>query len=313
MSSAKDAQSTNQAMRSIPREKNSASDPFLIVGGSGRLGGMLRIAWQRSGEGRAVWQARRPLAWADHVFDPMALGAAYRAAARGASAVFNLAGAVGGADALALHVPLALAALEAARAAGVPWVFLVSSAAVYGAFDGLATEAGPARPVSAYGRAKLDMEQAVFDWTRGAGPGAPGVTCLRVGNVAGADLLLADRDRLICDLDVLPDGRAPRRSYIGPMALASVLSQLVSLAARGRPLPAVLNVALDGSVGMDALLRADRCGWRPRRGYPAPIPEVWLDVSRLAALVDLPGGGGDARSIIADLHLVAGPRPRRRL
>jgi len=40
---------------------------------------------------------------------------------------------------------------------------------------------------------------------------------------------------------------------------------------------------------------------------------VWLDVSRLAALVDLPGGGGDARSIIADLHLVAGPRPRRRL
>ena len=295
-------------MRSIPRKKNSVSGPFLIIGGSGRLGGMLRAAWCRSGEDRVIWQARRPLAWVDHVFDPMALSDTYERAARGASAIFNMAGGVGGANELAHHAPLAVAALEAARAAGVPWVFIASSAAVYGAPDGPATETGPVRPVSAYGRAKLDMERAVFNWTKTAGPGAPGVTCLRIGNVAGADQLLADRGRVMCDLEVLPDGRAPRRSYIGPVALASVLSHLVSLAARGQPLPLLLNIALEGCVGMDALLAADGCDWQWRKGNQALIPEVRLDVARLAALVDLPGGGSDAGSIIADLHLVTGPR-----
>jgi hypothetical protein len=198
--------------------------------------------------------------------------------------------------------------MDAARTAGVPWVFIASSAAVYGVPDGPAIEAGPVRPVSAYGQAKLDMERAVFDWAKAAGQRAPGVTCLRIGNVAGADQLLADRDRVTCDLEVLPDGQAPRRSYIGPLALASVLSQLVSLTVSGCRLPFLLNVALDGCVGMDALLAADRCGWQPRKGNQALIPEVRLDVSRLAALVDLPCGGNDAGSIVADLNQVTGPR-----
>lgn len=276
----------------------------LIVGGSGRLGGLLRRVWTQSPPAADLrWQARRPAPFAATVFDPLADARAYACAAEGADLILNLAGVVSGSEAaLAANGALALAALGAARAAGVGWVALASSAAVYGAAAGVLHEAGPAVPVAPYGVAKLAMEAAALDSCQAAG--GPGVVALRIGNVAGADALLGRaapaQGRI---LDVFADGRAPRRSYIGPVALAAAMIRLAELAAgAGAVLPERLNLALPGAVGMDDLLRADGQGWRTRPAPRSAIAEVCLDVRRAVALGLVPATPGRAEAVVADLR-----------
>lgn len=266
--------------------------PILILGGTGRLGRLLA----RAGMAPALWQGRRAAAGVDRVLDPLAEPLALARAAAGASAILCLAGPVRGTAAdLAVHVPLALAAVAAGRGAGVP-VLLASSAAVYGRPDGPCREDGPAHPLSDYGRAKQAMERAAMD----AAKGHP-VAVLRIGNVSGADALLGGGSaaREVA-LDILPDGRAPRRSWIGPRALARILADL----SRAPGLPGVLNLCLPGVIGMDALLDAAGIRWR---GVPAPasvIPEVCLDVTRLGRLIDLAPFGSGAAALVRDWRSV---------
>ncbi|MCB2136695.1 MAG: NAD-dependent epimerase/dehydratase family protein [Rhodobacteraceae bacterium] len=281
---------------------------ILVVGGTGRLGRLLCEAWEFQGARQPLWQARRQVPFAGSVFDPLAEPGAYRDAAKGAVAILNLAGrASSGTAAPGEHSTLALAALEAGRAASVRHVFLASSAAVYGACEDPMDEASLLRPLSAYGREKRKMEEDARGWANRAGRDAPGVTCLRIGNVAGADQILGGDGKAVPALDFFADGRSPRRSYIGPLALASVLGQLFQCVEDGRNLPFHLNVALEGTVAMDALLAADGRRWHEVPAGPGAIPEVRLDVARLKALVDLPAGGTDAAAIVTDLRTL---RPR---
>lgn len=275
----------------------------LVVGGSGRLGTLLARAWALAGQGGLIWQHRGR--GAGPCFDALADPAAYAAAAAGADAILNLAGRVGGgAAALGAHRDLACAALEAGRTAGVGRVFLASSAAVYGCAGCPAREDDPPAPVSDYGRAKAGMEAVALAWAA-AHPKGPAVTCLRIGNVAGADQLLGAAPGPGPQmLDLFADGTGPARSYVGPMALAAILSKLFSAHRAGRALPEVLNVALDGAVRMEALLEADGRAWR---GRPAPVGlprEVRLDVTRLGAVVG-PLARAEAAAIVADLRRVA--------
>lgn len=279
---------------------------LLVVGGSGRLGRLMRRAWPLAGAGvRPLWQARMAEAFAgeggpDLVFDPLAEPDAFGAAVGGADAVLMLAAPVrGDAAALACTTDLARAAVVAAQ--GRP-LFLASSAAVYGASEGPCREADPPAPCSDYGRAKLAMEAAVA--------GAPGVVVLRIGNVVGADALLGSRSEGVRRLDVFADGRAPRRSCIGPQALVRALARLVRLAVAGAELPGVLNLALPGMVGMEALL--DAAG-EPWQAVPAPataLAGVELDVGAALRLGLVPEHGATAHRILADLQAVE-PRPRR--
>ncbi|SPH16874.1 hypothetical protein DEA8626_00388 [Defluviimonas aquaemixtae] len=274
----------------------------LVVGGSGKLGRLLRLAWNAAGQGGLAWQDRRvgPL-----VFDPLAESERFAAAAEGTDAILNLAGPTGGdAKALEVHTDLALAALQAGRDAGAGRVFLVSSAAVYGAPTGPASEVTALSPLADYGRAKQEMEQRAWGWRATAGPIPPEMTILRIGNVAGADQLLGAVPRAEPQaLDLFADGRGPARSYIGPLALARVLAALFAMSRKGQALPEVLNVALDGTVRMDELLDADGRDWRAR---PAPetLPrEVALDVARLRGLVSwLPRA--EAGQVAADYRAV---------
>jgi nucleoside-diphosphate-sugar epimerase len=303
MSIVRNGQSTNRAVRSITQKKFSVSDHVLVVGGSGRLGRLLRIAWPQSSTVQLIWQARQPNPGADLVFDPLADADTYRREAEGACAIFNLAGRVAGnADDMSLHRELALAALNAAQASGVRHVFLTSSAAVYGKCLGPAKEGGLTKPVSAYGQAKLDMEDAARDWANKFGAQAPGITCLRIGNVAGADQLLTRKYHDLIDLDTFPDGRSPRRSYIGPRALAAILARLFEHVSTGKTLPFLLNVALDGAVAMDALLAADARSWNPRKAGAGAIAEVRLDVSRLLGLTGQFEVAANAAEIVADMR-----------
>ena len=109
----------------------------------------------------------------------------------------------------------------------------------------------------------------------GRGEG-PGVTCLRIGNIPGADGLLgraAVGPELILDPACgLPP--APNAAGSGRVTFASALAALVGVALDGHDLPPVLNIAQDPPLPMSALLDAARLRWRfgpPRAGTIARV------------------------------------------
>lgn len=292
-------------MRSFTSNLKPEFPRLLVLGGSGRLGGLLRRVWSLPGTAAPplVWQARRPGDFAAFggptvVFDPLAAPEALARAVRAAEAVLLLAGPTRGTVAeMAAHRDLAAAVLDCAG--GRP-VLLASSAAVYGRPAGpLCAEEDAPAPVSDYGRAKVAMEAVAA--------GRPGAVVLRIGNVAGADALLGQPappgGRR---LHVFPDGLAPRRSYIGPQALARGLARLVRLAASGAALPGVINLALPGVVGMEALLRAAGESWQADPAPPGAIATVELAVARALALDLVPDLPVTAAGLIADLRLEEG-------
>ena len=148
----------------------SATGP-LILGASGEIGRSLARVWAMTvpEAGPGLWQ-HRPGAAAPPVFlapDVPSLSwdilaEAPPALPAGLSGIVVLAGVTSGdAAALALNTRLAEAALALARAHGIARVLLASSQAVYGPHPGPAQENSFCAPLSAYGAAKLAMEQAL--------------------------------------------------------------------------------------------------------------------------------------------------------
>lgn len=204
-----------------------------------------------------------------------------RLVAQRVDAIVCLAGVTPGPGAdLSQNVLLAETVLGAAHRAGVGRVLLASSPAIYGAANGTPfSEADATVPVNAYGRAKLEMEQACVPW-REAGLE---VCCLRIGNVAGADALLFNVVRAWAEqplsIDRFPDGRGPVRSYIGAAMLAEVLS---NLATHSDPLPHLLNIAVPGVVFMEDLARAADHHYAFRTAPVVAHQRITLDCHRLA-------------------------------
>lgn len=271
----------------------------LVLGATGRLGGMLRRHWGAWPDLEPLWQARQGAVrgagdWV--VFDPRTDPLALAQACGRVDVVLDLAGPVpapGRAiDSFAAIAPLARAVAHGARVAGGRPLLWASSAAVYGA-RALCAEDDPLAPLSEYGRAKAAGEAALA--------GLPGACVLRIGNVAGADALLsAATPGVPVSLHRFADGTTPRRSYLGPASLAAVLAGLVRRAAGG-PLPGVLNLTGPGpGVEMAALLAAAGLRWRPMPAPEAALAEVVLDTARLAGLVALPPEAGTARGIVAE-------------
>lgn len=236
---------------------------------------MLRQAWRKSAD--IVWHGRRagPASEGWRRFDMLEDPGALRGAMTGRDCVLCLAGVTPSPGArLELNADLACAAIRAAAEAGAGRVLLASSAAVYGraGFEPL-REMDPASPVSGYGRAKLDMERRALELAARLGHPA---TVLRIGNVAGADAMLAGW-RPGMALDRFADGSTPRRSYIGPLSLARALATL----SRAADLPEVMNLAAPGTVEMGALLNVAGLPWTPRPAGAQAIAQVWLDTARL--------------------------------
>lgn len=274
----------------------------LVCGANGRIGRMLQLAW--AGRPGVLWQARdgRPGQWLrwDILSEP------WPGARLPGGVLFGLAGVVrGDPEALAQNTTLALAMCEAALHAGARHVFLASSGAVYGAGrpDGLpVAEDATLTPLVPYGRAKAAMETAVLDWQARQGPGAPGLTLLRIGNVLGADALFgaATAGRPVV-LDPAPGSDAgPRRAYIGPGRLAAVLAGLADLARGGKPLPAVLNISAPGQVRMGDLLDAAGFRWQFGPDNPQVLAGLPIDTERLEALLPGVAGSGRAADLVAD-------------
>lgn len=266
----------------------------LVLGATGRLGTMLRWAWGRAGAGLdPIWQTRGGTAgagWAacDILGDPAGLAAL---CAR-AEVIVNLAGvtpAASGRD-LGANTDLALAVQ---RAAGPRPHLVASSASVYGRAAGLCREGDQVVPAAPYGEAKRAMERAVL------AAGGP-VTCLRIGNVAGADAILSGAGQMPIVLDQFPDGATPRRSYIGPATLVRVLADLAQQAGQGRALPGILNIAAPGTVEMGALLTAAGHPWTPRAAPETAIAEVALDITALSRFTRPDPASGTAAALVAE-------------
>lgn len=231
----------------------------LILGATGQVGRAMRA----SGVMRdAVWQSRTPrngfLTW--DILNAPAPDVA-------CSGVIMMAGGVGDTD---TYIPLAQAACDLGAAQDVP-VLIASSQAVYGPQRGTLSEQTPCAPNSDYGKAKLAMEQAVV--------GRAGVTCLRIGNVAGSDALFRSMAAGPVPLDEVSAGQGPRRAMIGPKTLAQVLLHLLET-----ELPPVLNLAQPGLVDMADLLRAAGATWSWKPAPKMALAALSLD---LAALTDL--------------------------
>ncbi len=272
----------------------------LITGASGRLGRILRAQWvNRTDLGfDPVWCSRHPSLDADVHWDIMSGSAPI--IAKGAI-ILHLAGVLRG-DRVALseNALMAMQVCRAAKAAEAAHIFLPSSAAVYGAGLGDHVEIQAPNPCSDYGQAKLDMEREALIWAQNEDQMKPTITCLRIGNVLGADALFGGMDYgMKVELDAIPaQAGGPIRSYIGPRAFARTLASLAAQAASGKELPPILNVAATGAVRMADLLVAAQRTFTFRKPAQDAIPRVSLSTKRLEMLV--PSVPVDATSMVAD-------------
>ncbi|MCE8509984.1 NAD(P)-dependent oxidoreductase [Ruegeria pomeroyi] len=259
----------------------------LVLGATGRIGRILQAGWSGGTPPESIlWHGRTPARSDEKNWvhgDLLTQDEALLARLPNCRTILCLSGVIPGREppgsTLSDNTGLALSALRIGARTGAR-VLLASSASVYGNQPGPLPETATASPVSAYGRAKLDMESDARKLAD-----TQGVQCclLRIGNIAGIDSVLAGWHPGFA-LDRFPDGRTPRRSYIGPRDLARVLYELI----RQPDLPEVLNIAATTPIELGALLDAAGHVWHPRIPSADAIPEVWLDTTRLDRLLSCP-------------------------
>lgn len=270
------------------------NDKVMLLGASGQLGSMLRQLWPDPEELVCQSRYKRP---GFVTFDQCQDVVAARRASKGARTIVCLSGVTPrnskkSGDPFSLNTDLALAAVQAAHDAKASRVFLLSSAAVYGHANGIQHEDATCNPVSFYGRAKLDMERAALKAAVELGQAA---TVLRIGNVAGADAILGSW-RGGMEIDRLPDGSTPCRSYIGPETLTRVIYGLTQVT----DLPRIINIAAPGSVEMGGLLDAADLAWSPRSALSDVIGKVELSTSRLERHLGGTAKNSSAASLVAE-------------
>jgi nucleoside-diphosphate-sugar epimerase len=265
------------------------SSSALLLGASGKLGRMMRAVWRPqdyivlpvfrnipAGQGVVQWFPGAP---------PPDLARV--------RAVVALWGVTPGADrVLEDNVRLAEAAMDLAEQVKAEVVVHCSSAAVYRPGVQAIAESVQPDPQSAYGRAKVSMEQAIVRRCHAEGPRQ---IVLRIGNVAGADGLFANlRPGRRMVLDQFENGQGPARSYIAPHDLARCIEALIaSPTAEG-----VFNVAAPMPTAMADLINAcgeDLC-WR--EAPEAAFPMMWLDTKRLTQMVPMDAATAGASYLV---------------
>lgn len=299
----------------------------LLMGATGRVGTLLRRYWQAHPPTRLrlQFQARpgHPDATPDGIKWQLSDGAQSLAQQldrqphdRRIDTILLLAGATQGAD-LAQNSALALATLTAAAASGVQQIFIASSSAIYGACPGLAHEETAAAPVTDYGHAKWEMEEACRAWAR-SNP-APQICQMRIGNVVGAGQFFDNMRRATSanpvklDLFIAPDGQThgPRRNHIGPATLAQVLETLCT---QPTALPPALNIASPGAP-------QDMASFLPalaQHGQNVPVlrtqapttalPSLSLDTARLQAIHPFVPTDSDPNTMVGQWLALRGDR-----
>jgi NDP-hexose 4-ketoreductase len=264
---------------------------ILVLGASGRVGRLLRLAWERlpPSDVELLFQSRNGPGVHWQPGQPSPFGRL--------DAVIALWGVTHGAE-LAANVSLALAAQELAAQSGADRVLHCSSIAVYAPKDRALQEGDAVDPPNAYGQAKLAMERTLRD-VKGPVP-----VILRIGSVAGAESLAGSiregwkGGAPTVTLDQFADGKGPVRSYIAPSDLARVLIRLATMPVAD--LPDIVNVGAPVPVHMETLLQAadQPMVWQP--APPSARQYAILDCRRLEGLVNFSSGISDPEYIIRD-------------
>lgn len=258
----------------------------IILGSSGKLGGILRRHSNRNGLGWVSQRSRPtwPLVERPETSAPWPKG----------GTIINMAGLTSGTDGdlQTANVQYVQKLLEQAASAGIAHVILASSAAVYGHGTGqpLPETTGLA-PLTPYGRSKAQMEEIAIKFS--ARQSAPKITILRIGNVAGSDALTKSATQAInanrpLVLHQFGNGVTPIRSYLGPQDLARSTEALV-------PPPddsvRFLNIARPDPIAFEDLLLAYRSTTHPGlRWTLADAPDdtparVVLDTTELQKVI----------------------------
>ncbi|SFM79791.1 NAD-dependent epimerase/dehydratase family protein [Shimia aestuarii] len=246
---------------------------LLIPGATGKLGRLMRRAWERAQlpGWRPVWIGRQAATGVDVVWQPG------NPAPCDADAVLALWGVVPGGGDLDDNTTLARAAMALGRESGAARVLQCSSSAVYGPGARL-SEDTPCAPANAYGAAKLAMEAVISKETGKTGPPA---CALRLANVVGADSLfdaLSSEAPMV--IDRFADGQGPLRSYATPSGIWRAVETLL----QAETLPGVINVATPAPVGMDALARAAGRKFDWRDAPEGALAEVALETGLLQGM-----------------------------
>ncbi|MHA6327201.1 NAD-dependent epimerase/dehydratase family protein [Roseivivax sp. CAU 1753] len=273
---------------------------WVFLGASGRVGKLLANHWRQVPQQKFSidYQTRRTGS-AGLLWSPLDGPEAFLNYVRQSSTptgLFVFLGATPGqATDMDLNLALAKATLDAAAEAGVSRVLLASTSAVYGVGEEL-HEMSPLRPVNEYGHAKARMEDACTPY-RNCGVN---VCCLRIGNVAGADALLKHRkSKNPRPIEQFEDGLGPKRSYIGPGTMCSVLD---SLASQTELLPDSLNIATPLPVRMADLADAADMDWHyVPASSPASHQNITIDCSLLQTLHTFDPGDSQAGNIVHQL------------
>lgn len=272
----------------------------VITGGDGCVATLLRAAWRLCPPPfTPLWTSRR--SGLDLIWD-LGHGPAPRLP-KGA-VILHLAGTIRPVDRnFEVNIAMIPPLIDACRRNEAAAILLASSASVYAPGPLPAAEGDVPRPISAYGESKLAAE-----WLALRDPMAFPVTCLRIGNVIGADALFGPRqgDAPI-RLDPVP-GRegGPVRSWIGPLTLAATIARLCQLVATGQDLPRILNVASSPPLAMGALLEVSGREWAYGPANPDVVPDAVMDTSQLEILCPLPAATPGA--LLAELEAVKGRR-----
>ncbi len=271
-----------QILTTLPRR---SARGLLITGAQGHVGRALRqvYAMGPSPDLPVLWHGRRPGPGVDLAWD---IGAGDAPELPRGLIILHLAARLKGTAAeLRDNSHSTRALCQAALRADAAHVFVMSSAAVYAPGPGDLAETAPTVPTGPYGQSKLDAEKIAEQVLPNSG-----LTLLRLANLAGADTLFhAMRQGGPITLDPI-DGQVggPHRSFIGPRSLAECLRALVGLAAEGRALPRVLNLAQPGVMAMADILDAAGCPWSYGPPRAAAIPRVVVATGLLQSLVRLP-------------------------
>lgn len=283
-----------------------AETSVLIVGGSGRVGRMMiaHLATSRQPQKITLQTRTTPLSsrFESLHWDPLQAADPFlkwHAKKPELGSILVLAGATPGPNVdMDLNTRIAIAVLSAGITAGVRRVFLASSSAVYGPGSQL-TEDAPLAPVNPYGQSKCQMERDALLVAKDQ----IDVTCLRIGNVAGADALLLNAAKATTDaplqVDQFDNGGGPVRSYIGAQSLADAI---LTLAAHDAQLPTFLNVGTAPPVDMIDLAQA---GGTPLALRPAPdnaLQDVTLDCTQFEKLTRLPQHAGTPKELVRQWH-----------
>jgi nucleoside-diphosphate-sugar epimerase len=239
----------------------------VILGSTGRLGQVIHPFWNNQ---NTVWHSREPKQGYQSL-DLLNDKRGFIDLLQGAQTVLCLAGVTPTSSTVSYqqNAAIATACLDAAYTAKVKRVFLTSSAAVYGASNGILNETDQPQPLSDYGKSKLEMEERARSHLQTS-------TILRIGNVAGADAILGNWHPQMA-LDTFPNGSTPKRSYIGPKTLAEVIEKLVAI----EHLPPVLNLAAPRGIHMNELLDHANLTYVRKPASDNAIESVILNTSLL--------------------------------